>query len=103
MSNFIDGRMTEKDDKMIESRKRVRVKIRVMGRTRKEITILRVVLVLLGSALAGVIIGIFLGNLLRHAIKNTPSRNQDPVAVAGPTPPESAPTPAPVLSPGLGN
>ena len=91
--------MKPRDDSEFKDRKRVWVRIRVVGEKRKDTTVLRVVLVLLAAAVGGVVIGIFLGNLLRWERKAGPVTNQVPVSLPSSPAPESAPVPSPVLSP----
>ena len=87
--------MNPKDDSELKDRKRVRVRMRVVGEKKKEMTILKVVLVLLAAAVGGIIIGIFLGDLLKGKIKTVSAANQVPVSVSS----SPAPVSSPVLSP----
>ncbi len=91
--------MNPKDDRELKDRKRVRVRMRVVGEKRKEMTILKVALVLLVAAAGGVIIGIFLGNLLNEKIKTGSAANQVPVSLSSSPSPEASPVSSPVLSP----
>jgi len=101
MIDSIGERMKRRDDKDLKERKRVRVRIRVVGERRKEITTIKVVLVLLVAAVGGIIIGIFIGKLLSGEIKRGSSKNQVPGTISSSPVPGSAPVSSPVLSPGI--
>jgi len=87
------------DDREIKERQRVRARFRVVGERRKEMTILKVVLVLLVAAVGGISIGLFLGNLLSGEEKRGSVTNQVPVSISPSLTPGSAPVSSPFLSP----
>jgi hypothetical protein len=99
MIGFIGECMKRRDDKELKEKKRVRVRIRVVGERRKKISILMVALILLGAAVGGIIIGMFLGNLLSGEEKRGLVTNQVPVSISPSPVPGSAPVSSPFLSP----
>lgn len=97
MLNSIGECMKERDDREIIVRKRVRVRMRVLGEKKKEITVFKVALVLLGATAAGIIIGMVLNNLLTGRGKTDHDPDQVPASFSSPSPAASVP----VLSPGI--
>jgi len=90
--------MKIEDDRIVETRKKVRIRTQVQDRPRKKMGVITVALVLLGASAIGIMIGIVLINEMPGLAKTDQIQNQPPVFFS--STPVSSPAPSPVSSPG---
>jgi len=90
--------MKIEDDRILETRKKVRIRSRGQDRRRQKLGVITVALVLLGASAIGIMIGIVLANVMSGDAKTDRIQNQPPDAFS--STPFSSPAASPVLSPG---
>jgi len=90
--------MKIEDDRILETRKKVRIRTRVENRTQKKLGVITVALIMLGASAIGIMIGIVLVNMMSGATKTDQLQNQPPDNFS--STPVSSPVASPVSSPG---